>query len=126
VPAGTPLRGLCDAQQRTPSRAWLRQVLDGFINSSDYEAVPLPRRVEVRAALMAWIQTNAGAAPPYLKNWLALVLVRFVRADYPEYWPTAFDEVFALAAGGPKLIDIILRFLQSVDELVRSVVPCVG
>lgn len=88
------------------------------MNSPEYEKVPLPQRGELRGAMLAWVKGNCAPLPAFLKNWVALVLVRLVRADYPEYWPAAFDDVFALAASGAAHIDFILRFLRAVDEQV--------
>jgi hypothetical protein len=65
-----------------------------------------------------------GAETAYVKNKLALVIGLLIQADYPDRWPTAFDDFLSAVGGGSVLlIEMFLRVLTVLDEeVVQSTV----
>lgn len=83
-------------------------------------AVPDPAgRAAVRTAVVAFAcRTPHAPLPPHLATKVGVVLSLLVKSDYPEHWPTAFVDVFALLQRGEALVDVVLRCLTAVDDEV--------
>lgn len=85
----------------------------------------LPCTVQIKGALLTWLQRDATSEtaplPPFLRNKLAQALVALVKMEYPAAWPGFFRELVAAAnAGGPGLADMFARIMVAVDEDVIS------
>ncbi len=63
--------------------------------------------------------------PTFLRNKLAQTLVSVLQQEYPQEWPTFFQDLIrAMLAQGDGLIDMFCRILVSVDEdLVSLDIP---
>lgn len=53
-----------------------------------------------------------------IKNKFAQVIVLTFKSEYPDHWPTFFQELFSLLQLGPVLIDMFLRIMDSIDRLI--------
>jgi len=38
--------------------------------------------------------------------------------EYPEGWPTFFNEMFEILQVGPVMVDMFLRIIETIDRLV--------
>jgi exportin-T len=56
----------------------------------------------------------------FLKNKFAAVLVQLVKLEYPERWPSFFQELLLLLNQGERVIDLFLRVLDTIDEEIVS------
>jgi exportin-T len=87
-----------------------------------YETLPEAERVVLRNALFRFVRDVIPAVqqPAFIKNKLCVVLVKMVKQDFPERWPTFFTDLLVLVRGdtGTELCDVFLRVLKILDEEV--------
>ncbi|KAJ3215282.1 pre-tRNA nuclear export protein [Dinochytrium kinnereticum] len=79
----------------------------------------------LRQSLWSWIQGVLDLTePPYIRNKLAQVVVVIFRVQYPEIWPTFFDDMIGFLkehSGTPRsdvALDFFLKLCFSIDEEV--------
>ena len=112
---------LLNSTQQPAARFFALRAVTQFISSSGYAALDNVRRAELRVALMRWAQARGGVLlsdPTYVRTKLAVALAAFVRADYPDRWPSAWSDILQLPGGfaaGPMApeagADLVLRVL---------------
>ncbi len=87
--------------------------------------------LQIKAALLMWLQRDCNdpqvALPAFLRNKLAQTLVSVLQLEYPQDWPTFFQDLIRALGQGEGLIDMFCRILVSVDEdLVSLDIPRCG
>eukprot|EP00211_Chloroparvula_japonica_P000979 CAMPEP_0119126794 /NCGR_PEP_ID=MMETSP1310-20130426/5577_1 /TAXON_ID=464262 /ORGANISM="Genus nov. species nov., Strain RCC2339" /LENGTH=970 /DNA_ID=CAMNT_0007116979 /DNA_START=267 /DNA_END=3179 /DNA_ORIENTATION=+ len=97
-----------------------------------YETCGEGDRAELRNVYLQWISRAPKTRPVMaLRNIFCRSLIVLFRAEYPERWPTFFQDVFGLIKGAAEDVpegeraaaqematDIFLRLLLAIDELV--------
>eukprot|EP00434_Breviolum_minutum_P028536 symbB.v1.2.025243.t2/scaffold2441.1/size78965/1 len=93
-------------------------------------SLPAEARLELRGKVVSWLR-DVGANKQeevVVKNKLALVYAGLVRLDYPQNWPSAWQELMSLmekgcagrSGGKAPLVDFFLRVLAIFDQEVMS------
>ena len=85
-------------------------------------SLPAEARLELRGKVVSWLR-DVGANKQeevVVKNKLALVYAGLVRLDYPQNWPSAWQELMSLMEKGLPLVDFFLRVLAIFDQEVMS------
>ena len=74
-----------------------------------------PIRKAIRDAVMGWSGVvssgSSSTIPPFLLNNVVSILTLCIKLDYPEHWPTAFEDVLTLATRGYAGLDLVVRLL---------------
>jgi hypothetical protein len=81
-------------------------------------------RIRTRTSLMRWIEslTNKPPPPAYVWKKTGVVMALLIKHEFPNEWPTAFDELcHSLNHGGKYAADLFLATLQALDEEIVSV-----
>ena len=128
--------GLLKASQRSEAHFYALQTLQDLVVLREGEGgaglqslLPEGARVELRVALLAWMQQlqHQQLLPrlaPFVLTKLAVVIALLIKADYPERWPPAFDELLMLLKGGAAGIELHARIFAAIDEeIVSCAVP---
>jgi len=81
----------------------------------------------LKQTLWEYVKTSLDTnEKPYIKNKLAQAIVQIFKIQYPENWPTFFDDLIALveqSMSTPRsdlIIDFFLRICATIDEEVVS------
>lgn len=81
----------------------------------------------IKQTLWEWVKTSLDSnEKPFIKNKLAQAIVQLFKNQYPENWPTFFDDLFGLvdvSMNTPRsnvIIDFFLRICSTIDEEVVS------
>jgi len=81
----------------------------------------------IKQTLWEWVNTSLGTdEKSFIKNKLAQTIVQIFKIQYPENWPTFFDDLVGLvdqAMNTPRsdiIIDFFLRICSTIDEEVVS------
>jgi exportin-T len=100
----------------------------GLTLLKEYLCGPNPQvqaRLELRNTLPQWLrysieQNQLGQEAPYLRAGAAHILTLMIKCDYPENWPSAFDDLLDITAqGGEPAVDVMLQILKEMqDEIV--------
>lgn len=105
-------------------RFWYLQVINHFLNRvNGYEDLPSKDRAHVRETILLYIRNTCATdpQPKHLKGILSTSVAALIREDFPEHWPTAFDDLLSLVSLGPQVMEIVLRSLIAVDEDVVDI-----
>ncbi|KAK9812733.1 hypothetical protein WJX72_002830 [[Myrmecia] bisecta] len=99
------------------------QALQEFVKTQ-YAGLDEESRRWMKQTLMVWIQ-NADAVdlqqmPAFLQNKLAQIIVAVVQLEYPDQWPSFFEELLGLLSSGPAVVSMFCRIMQAVDEDIIS------
>eukprot|EP01132_Coremiostelium_polycephalum_P004280 gene4280-5354_t len=87
-----------------------------------YEGLQVEEKNRLKTTLVNWLKTHLVTYNEDLaiKNKYAQIVVLLFKQEYPESWPTFFNEFLSLLQLGPSAIDIFLRILKAIDEEVVS------
>ena len=130
--------GLLKSSQRSEAHFYALQTLQELLVLRDGEGgaglcslLPEAARAELRVELLLWVQQlSQQQLLPRLASFvltkLAVVLALLVKADYPERWTSAFDELLMLLKGGVAGIELHLRVFSAIDEEIVSCMASVG
>eukprot|EP01133_Synstelium_polycarpum_P014604 gene14604-17268_t len=79
-------------------------------------------RTKLKTTLVNYLKVHLAVAneDSAIKNKYAQIVVLLFKQEYPEQWPSFFNEFLVLLQLGPPLIDIFLRILRAIDEEVVS------
>ena len=95
------------ASQYVEVRFWCIQALHELV-AARHSALPPHARQQLRGALLA-----SGAAapplPPFLRNKVAQALVALAANEFPQEWPTFFQDLLALLPSGLPAVDLFCR-----------------
>jgi hypothetical protein len=75
-------------------------------------------RQQIREGVMKW--TNEVVAyqhsiPQYITNNVVTIITQLIKIDYPEIWPTAFEELLAIGRQNAIGIDIVVRVVCEIE-----------
>ena len=116
---------------RTTEDRWDIGLVREYLDSS----VAVDTRKAIREAMMEWIkniiiipETQANSKeimpprpPVYLINNVVSIVTLCVKHDFPEIWPSAFDEILELGNSCISGLDLTVRVLSDLDvEVVTS------
>lgn len=87
-----------------------------------HAALPPAARQQLKASLLAHGTQAAGgpALPGFLKNKVAQVIVALAAHEYPDEWPTFFQDLLGTLGRGTPAVDLFCRILASVDQDIIS------
>lgn len=69
----------------------------------------------IRQTCWGWIEVLAvSACPPYIFNNLCSILTLCIKRDFPEAWPSAFDDLLSLG-GGQRGAEVVVRVLGELE-----------
>eukprot|EP00002_Diphylleia_rotans_P037821 TRINITY_DN849_c0_g9_i1.p1 TRINITY_DN849_c0_g9~~TRINITY_DN849_c0_g9_i1.p1 ORF type:complete len:702 (-),score=93.79 TRINITY_DN849_c0_g9_i1:1394-3499(-) len=106
-----------DASNKHEIRFWALSELAQYLKEpSRYSSLAEDARIIVRRSLIRQLREIGAQDPPFIRNKFATVLVLVIKTDYPERWPTVFDEIFESLNQGTDVIDLFLRILNIIDE----------
>jgi len=76
----------------------------------------------LKVELVNWLKTHLsnGTEDNAVKNKYSQIVALLFKQEYPEQWPTFFDDYLSLLNLGPAVIDIFLRICVAIDEQVVS------
>ncbi|CAK4069704.1 unnamed protein product [Aphanomyces euteiches] len=83
--------------------------------SSLYSHMDPTKTQHIRTDLLAWLQQQ-DQLPSFIKTKLAVVFALLIRRDYPDLWPTAFQDLLALLPCGPFMVEMYFCILIAVYE----------
>lgn len=95
--------------------------LQDIIAEEGWERMAPADRDRVRTGVLGWVRgrfPQLDATPLYVRNKMAVVVARLLKAEYPDRWPSAFQELEAWLAASPAAVHLWLRVLFYVDEEV--------
>ncbi|KAF0682586.1 Aste57867_25293 [Aphanomyces stellatus] len=73
----------------------------------------------IRLDLLAWLQLQESL-PSFIKTKIAVVIALLIRHDYPDQWPTAFQDLLALLPRGPFMVEMYFCILiATYEEIVE-------
>ncbi|EFJ23763.1 hypothetical protein SELMODRAFT_174640 [Selaginella moellendorffii] len=104
---------------------WCLQALEEIVKQR-YSSLASQQRHLIRSSLLAAVcfydrdASSAPAAPPFIRNKLAQVVVLLLCIEYPSQWPGAFVELISFLSKGPMVVDMFCRILIALDEEVIS------
>ncbi|KAK3288404.1 hypothetical protein CYMTET_4114 [Cymbomonas tetramitiformis] len=84
---------------------------------------PAESSQQVNGALMLWLSDDCvrePSLPSFLKNKIVQIIVTVLKRDYPEKWPTFFQEFISHLGKGVGASDMFCRILQTLDEEMFS------
>lgn len=104
-------------------------LLRGYLSSVDSFSFP-DHRFNIREGMMTWLNTSflengQTEIPSYIINNVVSVVTLCLKQDYPEHWPSAFQDILRLTSQSPsanlppgrvlRAIDLITRILAELD-----------
>lgn len=100
---------------------WCLQTLHAIAQGPGYAALPQAARDQMKVALVA-AGSGPGASrlPPFLRNKVAQTIVAIAATEYPDVWPTFFQDLLGTLGQGRQAVDLFCRILVSVDEDIIS------
>jgi exportin-T len=100
---------------------WCLQTLTELVRSPGYSTLAPPARAQLRRALVgAGVAPPPAQLPPFLRNKLAQAVVALAARDYPDEWPTFFQDLLGTLGQGAAAVDLFCRVLAAVDEDIIS------
>ncbi|KAL4444906.1 hypothetical protein ABPG77_003956 [Micractinium sp. CCAP 211/92] len=102
-------------------RFWCAQTL-GALARHSHALLPPAGRAALRAALVAH-GTQAAGGPPlpgFLKNKVAQAIVALAGHEYPDEWPSFFQDLLGTLSSGQPAVDLFCRILVAVDQDIIS------
>ncbi|KAF2069462.1 hypothetical protein CYY_009217 [Polysphondylium violaceum] len=87
-----------------------------------YSTLTAEESNKLKAGLINWLKTHLanGTEDPAIKNKYSQIVALLFKQEYPEQWPSFFDDYLSLLNLGPSVIDIFLRICKAIDEQVVS------
>lgn len=91
-----------------------------------YSSMSPEEKSYIRKSLISMAEQTSTSfrlleSQPFTRNKLAQVLVTFIYFEYPSIWSSVFlDLLSRLAEGGPPVIDMFCRILNSLDDELIS------
>ncbi len=101
------------------------------INESSYDV-----KKAIREALVNWVHESIqsvaendnttgkhyylGRLPAYLLNNLVTVITLCIKAEYPQYWPNAFEQLLQVSSANIAGLDFTVRLLTDLDREIVS------
>ncbi|PSC72015.1 exportin-T isoform X1 [Micractinium conductrix] len=102
-------------------RFWCAQALTALA-AQQQPPLPPQARGQLKAALLA-SGTGAAGGPPlpgFLKNKVAQAIVALAGREYPDEWPSFFQDLLGTLGAGPPAVDLFCRILAAVDQDIIS------
>eukprot|EP00743_Colponemidia_sp_Colp-15_P007842 GILK01008494.1.p1 GENE.GILK01008494.1~~GILK01008494.1.p1 ORF type:complete len:968 (-),score=114.45 GILK01008494.1:207-3110(-) len=114
---------MCAQRFATASQDQVRffclQVIEETIKKR-YSSISYADKSQLRAIVLTWLTEVFGSREEqyYMKSKFSLIIALLVKFDYPESWPTAFQDLMNSTSKGPLLVDIFLNVLHTIDQEV--------
>ena len=98
-----------DSSQYVEVRFWCAQALSQLARGG-YRALPPDARAALKRALIQHGASPASAAlPAFLKNKVAQAIVAIAGQEYPDEWPSFFQDLLGTLGQGPAAVDLFCR-----------------
>jgi hypothetical protein len=109
------------ATTRPEARFYALQTLQELLTAHKGRLMPEQCRTQVRTTILEWLVSGGSfdltQEAPYIKNKIAVVLALIIKCDYPERWPSAFEDCKQVCLPrGPAFLDLHLRIFRTIDE----------
>ena len=74
-------------------------------------------RLQIRQALLEWVFSTLQSSwlEPYVINNVATILTLSIKSDFPENWPTAFDDILSFAEISRSGVNLSARIIADLD-----------
>ena len=90
-------------------RFWCAQALSQLARDG-YRGLPPQARAQLKASLVAQgAQQSSAALPGFLKNKVAQAIVAIAGQEYPDEWPSFFQDLLGTLGQGPAAVDLVCR-----------------
>lgn len=118
-----------ESSQYAEVQFWCLQTLHGIIRSEAYDTLEGGSRDMLKRALLSCAALSGGqdgqaqklaALPTFLRNKLAQVIVAVAGREYPNSWPSFFQDIMNSLNDHPVAIDSFCRILVSIHEDIVS------
>ena len=100
---------------------WCLQTLHAVVSAPGYPSLPPAARDQIKRSLVA---AGTGSAamplPGFLRNKIAQALVAIAAREYPDRWPTFFQDLLGTLGQGREAVDLFCRILVAVDDDIIS------
>jgi len=100
---------------------WCLQTMHAMVCGPTYPALPPSVRDQIKRVL---VSTGGGPAssalPSFLRNKVAQTIVAIAAQEYPDEWPTFFQDLLGTLGQGVEAVDLFCRILVAVDEDIIS------
>lgn len=91
-------------------RFWCLQTLHAIAGGQLYKSLSAAARGEIKKALVdLGTRTVPNQLPPYLRNKVAQTLVAIAGQEYPDEWPSFFQDIMSTLGQGPPAVDLFCR-----------------
>jgi hypothetical protein len=97
--------------------------LISFVCVARWNEVPADGRRQATQLLMSWTAQNIANSSEHvnlLRPKLAQTLVLLFMQEFPNAWPTFFDELLSMLSSSGYHKDMFLRVMDTIDEMVVS------
>lgn len=101
-------------------RFWCLQTLHSLARSPAYTALDPASRAQIKRSLVTLGTQPSSGLPAFLRNKNAQTIVAIAAQEYPEEWPSFFQDLLSTLSSGPDAVDLFCRILVSVDEDIIS------
>ena len=98
-----------ESSQYLEVRFWCAQTLTQLARHS-YRQLPEAARMQLKRALIRHgTQQAAAELPGFLKNKVAQAIVAIAGHEYPDAWPSFFQDLLGTLGQGPAAVDLFCR-----------------
>ena len=101
-------------------RFWCLQTLHSLVQSPSYTSLDPTSRAQIKRSLVTLGTQPSSGFPSFLRNKNAQTIVAIAAQEYPEEWPTFFQDLLSTLSSGPEAVDLFCRILVSVDDDIIS------
>eukprot|EP00050_Salpingoeca_kvevrii_P015334 m.45804 g.45804 ORF g.45804 m.45804 type:complete len:947 (-) comp6265_c0_seq1:239-3079(-) len=111
------MRWLHGAYQHETTRFVCLQVIEETLRTR-YATLSQEHQNCVRNIFLEWLRLQAAAPEPSIRNKVAQCLALVFIEQFPKQWPSFFTDIIALFEHGKNVMDMFLRVLTAIDEIV--------
>eukprot|EP01062_Namystynia_karyoxenos_P003800 TRINITY_DN11350_c0_g1_i2.p1 TRINITY_DN11350_c0_g1~~TRINITY_DN11350_c0_g1_i2.p1 ORF type:complete len:1066 (+),score=422.63 TRINITY_DN11350_c0_g1_i2:118-3315(+) len=101
---------------------WCCGTLVEHVAQGRYAALPEAGKGAFEAVLMGWVRNVCPhiklSQHPHVRNKFAQLMVTTMQQAYPVRWGSFFDELFGTLDLGDDVIELWLRILETIDEII--------
>lgn len=112
--------GHFETSSRTEVQFWCLQTLHEIIKSKLYDSLGVAEKGIMKMSLLSRGTESGSELPVMIRNKLAQVVVAIAAKEYPNTWPTFFQDVLGSLSESSSSIDFFSRILISVHEDIIS------
>lgn len=96
-------------------------IIREYLSSSPITLQDTENRYLIRTTASQWLEKvladgNIGSSPSYVVNNMLSIFTLCIKREYPEHWPTAFEELLSLGDRyGLSGLDMVVRVLNELE-----------